>query len=129
MVSDEETGKLFNDLVTAEEHHKASLEGLFKAFTEKETGSEFPGSVIRMENSYDIMEGGMRISEALKWAEGKGSAEILELAMSLETNSYDLYIKMRQRMAEDKAQQVFDRIATEEKNHLERMSELFERKI
>jgi sulfur-carrier protein adenylyltransferase/sulfurtransferase len=129
LVSDKETGKLFHDLVTAEEHHKASLTDLYRTLTGKEPGSGFPGSVVQIENSDDVMEGGMGIREALKWAEGKGSAAILELSMSLETNSYDLYIKMRNRMEDEKSQQVFDRIAGEEKNHLEKLSELFESKI
>ena len=129
LISDEETGNLFRDLVTAEEHHKSSLDNLYQAFTGKGPGSEFPGSVIQIEGSGDMMEGGMRISEALKWAEGKSPEAILELAMSLETNSYDLYIKMRRRMKDDNSQQVFDRIAGEEKNHLERLAELFEEKI
>jgi sulfur-carrier protein adenylyltransferase/sulfurtransferase len=129
MVADNETGKLFLDLVSAEEHHKRSLTDLYQVFTGKMPGDEFPGAVIQIENSGDVMEGGMRISEALKWAEGKRTEAILELAMSLETNSYDLYIKMRHRMKDERAQQVFDHIAGEEKNHLERLGALLEKKI
>ena len=75
------------------------------------------------------MEGGMRVSEALKWLKGKNSETIFELAMALETNSYDLYIKMRRQMKDEMSQQVFDQLSKEEKRHLEMLAALFDRKL
>lgn len=129
LVADEETKKLFRDLTTAEEHHKASLVNLYKTFAGKEPGQDFPGSIIPAEATDDIMEGGMSMSEALKWVKGKNSEAIFELAMSLETNSYDLYIKMSRQMKDAKSREVFDQLSKEEKIHLERLAELFERKF
>ena len=126
LVADEETKKLFRDLTTAEEHHKASLINLYKTFNVEEPGKGFPGSI---EATGDTMEGGMRVSEALQWVKGKNPAVIFELAMALETNAYDLYIKMRRQMKDDKSLTVFDQLAAEEKKHLELLAALFERKV
>jgi len=127
LVADEETKKLFRDLATAEEHHKTSLVNLYKTFAGEEPGQEFPGSVIPAEAIGDVMEGGMRASEALKWVKGKNSEAIFELSMALETNSYDLYIKMRRQMKDEMSRQVFDQLSKEEKKHLELLAALFER--
>jgi rubrerythrin len=129
LVADEDTKKLFLDLTTAEEHHKASLVNLYKMFAGEEPGQGFPGSIIPAEAAGDIMEGGMRVSEALKWAKGKNPEAIFELAMALETNAYDLYIKMRRQMKDAKPREVFDQLSKEEKKHLELLAALFERKV
>jgi rubrerythrin len=129
LAADEETKKLFRDLATAEEHHKVSLVSLYKTFVGEEPGQGFPGSIVPAEATGDIMEGGMRVSEALKWVRGKNPEAIFELAMALETNSYDLYIKMRRKLKDEASQQVFDHLSKEEKKHLELLAALFERKV
>ena len=75
------------------------------------------------------MEGGMSVSEALKWSEGKELKDILELSISLESNSYDLYLKMEQRAEDRNAKQVFKTLSEEEKNHLERLTSLFNTRL
>jgi len=47
LVADEEAKKLFLQLTVAEEHHKASLVDLYKAFSGSEPGSGFPGRLSR----------------------------------------------------------------------------------
>jgi rubrerythrin len=129
LMADEETKKLFSDLATAEEHHKASLVNLYKTFAGEKPTQDFPGSIVPADASGDFMEGGMRVSEALRWVKDKNSEAIFELAMALETNSYDLYIKMRRQMKDDKSRQVFDQLSIEEKKHLELLAALFEKKF
>ncbi len=129
LVADEETKKLFSELATAEEHHKSSLVNLYKTFTGEKPTSDFPESIIPGAAAGDTMEGGMSVSGALKWVRDKNPEAIFELAMALETNSYDLYIKMRRQMKDTESQKVFDRLSKEERRHLELLAELFERKI
>jgi rubrerythrin len=129
LVDDEETKKLFSELTTAEEHHKASLVNLYKMLTGEEPTGDFPRSLIPAEATGDIMEGGMHVSEALKWVRSKNPETILELAMALETNSYDLYIKMMRQMKDPESREVFALLSKEERRHLELLAELFERKI
>ena len=119
LVDDEETKKLFTELATAEEHHKASLVALYKTSTGEEPTRDFPASIIPAETTGDIMEGGMSVSEALKWVKGKTPELIFELAMALETNSYDLYIKMIRQMKDPESREVFAMLSKEERRHLE----------
>ena len=129
LVADEETKKLFRELVTAEEHHKASLVNLYKTFTGEAPAQDFPGSIIPAEATGDIMEGGMSVSQALNWVKDKNPEAIFELAMALESNSYDLYIKMRRQMKDAGSREVFERLSKEERRHLGLLAELFERKV
>jgi rubrerythrin len=49
--------------------------------------------------------------------------------MALETDSYDLYIKMGRRVEGAEAKKVFGRLVEEEKEHLARMAALLDRKL
>jgi rubrerythrin len=129
MVADSEAQRLFTDLTAAEEHHKEALAGLYRDVSGAQPGPGFPRSVINGGVDEDRMEGGVNVSAALAWAKGKGARELLELSMALETDSYDLYIKMRRRVSGDKAQRVFDVLIREEKEHLARMAGLLDREL
>ncbi len=75
------------------------------------------------------MEGGMLVGEALQWAKGKRTTDILELSLALETSAYDLYLKMERQMKDQRSAQVFNLLSGEEKQHLERLSSLLEKRI
>ena len=126
LLGDNERGKIFLDLTAAEEHHKEALLHLYTALSGKEPDSSFPRSLLGVKSDEDVMEGGMRIRDALRWIEGKDPMRMLELSMSIETNSYDLYLKMHQRMQDEKAKEVFSRLAQEEKQHLAKLTASFE---
>ncbi|MBU1209465.1 MAG: hypothetical protein KKH04_21520 [Proteobacteria bacterium] len=74
------------------------------------------------------MEGGVPLTEALAWVKGQDLKEILELAISLEINSEDLYLKMERKVEDREAKQVFKVLSVQEKHHLERLVRLFEKK-
>lgn len=127
MVADSEAARLFTDLTAAEEHHKSTLLGLYRDIAHMEPDHDFPRSVIAADE--DRMEGGVKMSEALEWATGKDSRELLELSMALEADSYDLYIKMGRRVSGEKEKQVFGRLVEEERGHLNRMAALLDRTL
>ena len=129
MIQGQEAKALFQDLRNEEENHKTSLYKLHVELLDGTPIPGFPGNVIHGEPADDVMEGGMSVSEALKWSEGKESKEILELSMSLESNSYDLYLKMERKMEDHKAKQVFKTLSKEEKKHLEQLTSLFEKRF
>lgn len=129
MLKDDEASDLYGQLSEAEEHHKAALLHLYNEIPDKTPGLKFPWALISDGREEDVMEGGMRVSEALQWAKGKKMTDILELSLSLETNAYDLYLNMERRMEEKRAAQVFRVLSGEEKQHLERLSLLLEKKI
>jgi len=127
-MKDQEAKNLFRDLTAAEEHHQASLLKLYQNLSGLTSESGFPGSVVSPEREGDVMEGGIRVNEAIEWAKGKGVAEILEFSLSSEANSYDLYVKMEHQMKDQRSAQVFHLLSGEEKQHLERLSALFEKR-
>lgn len=115
---DGRVSRLFHDLVDAEQHHKTSLEGLFRELTGR--APEFPAGGLAPDGPR--MEGAVKVNEALAWAEGKEGRAVLELSMELEADSYDLYIKMGRHAAGDKGKKVFELLIREEKEHLARMA-------
>jgi rubrerythrin len=102
---------------------------MFEEISGKAPAPEFPDTVISKEPRGDVMEGGMLVSEALQWSKGKNLRDILELSMALESNSYDLYLKMEQRAEDRNAKQVFKALSEEEKKHLEQLTSLFNRRL
>jgi len=128
-LTDRETKELYHELAKAEEHHQASLLKLHGELSGKAPDPGFAGSVIPSGKEGDLMEGGMRVSEALKWAKGKAMTDILELSISLETHAYDLYLKMERQAIDQRSAQVFDLLSREEKEHLERLSSLIEKRM
>ena len=87
---------------------------------------QFPADPSGKTMEQDVMEGGLRLSETLAWARGKSGRELLELAMSLETDSYDLYIKMGKIITDSGAHKVFGLLIEEERHHLKRMSSMMD---
>jgi rubrerythrin len=128
-MKDEEAKNLFKDLTAAEEHHQTFLLKLYQGLSGLASDSGFPRSILSPEKEGDVMEGGIRVSEALRWSEGKSVTEILEFSLSSETNAYDLYVKMEHQLMDQRSAQVFHQLSGEEKQHLERLSALFEKRI
>jgi rubrerythrin len=129
MTEDQEARGLFQNLKRSEENHKTTLWKMFEEVSGKPNTSEFPEKVISREPKGDVMEGGMLVSEALTWSKGKPLKDILELTMSLETNSYDLYLKMERKVPAHNVKQVFKTLSEEEKKHLEQLTSIFNRKL
>jgi sulfur-carrier protein adenylyltransferase/sulfurtransferase len=125
MLEEQEAKGLFQNLKRSEENHKATLWKMYEEISGKAPTHEFPDNVISKEPRGDVMEGGILVSEALEWSKGKTLRDILELSMSLETNSYDLYLKMERKVEGRNPKQVFKTLSEEEKEHLQRLTSLF----
>jgi len=128
-LDDQEAKGLFQNLKRSEENHKTTLWKLFEEISGKPPAHEFPDKVIPAEPRGDVMEGGMLVSDALKWSKAKTLKDILELCISLETNSYDLYLKMERKVESRNAKQVFKTLSEEEKTHLDRLTSLFNKRL
>lgn len=118
-----DAGTLFQSLAADEAHHKQSLRSLYGAMTGKE------GDPLSPEEAavYDKMEGGLSLTKVLEWADGKPPVDVLEFAVAMEVNSNDLYLKVGQRVQDEKSKSVLFRLAKEEKLHLDRLTEAFVR--
>jgi rubrerythrin len=127
MLDDSEAVKLFQNLTIAEEHHKASLVNAYNELTENSNAEDNYSAFFEAGAESNIMEGGIHVSEALKWVRSKSLRDTLELAISLEANAYDLYIKMERRMQDSNSKRVFSILTDEEKKHLEQMTALLEK--
>lgn len=112
--------ELFLSLVEAEEHHKKNLETAHKEL------SDLPVGRFYQEQGLRILEGGIEMEEALKWAEGKPARRILNLAIGLEANAYDRYLKMVEKATDEDTRNVFETVAKEEKGHLKGLALLMD---
>jgi rubrerythrin len=128
-IQDGEAVSLFQGLVSAEEHHKTTLLQLYRKIAEGEYKLKTPESLLSDKSAGEIMEGGMRVDEALAWTGGKNIADILDLSIALESNAFDLYIKMERATGDDHSKQVFHTLSEEERQHLNRMTSLIEKKV
>jgi rubrerythrin len=127
LTKEKEVGDFFRQLAADEEKHQTALLRLYQKVSGRAADAGFPGSVISVDPGEEFMEGGMKVKEALAWMEGKPLKEIVELALSLEVNASDLYIKMERRMEDPQAREAFQVLSNQEKKHLERLAEIFEK--
>lgn len=118
-----EYGALFRSLVLAEERHKGTLRELYVLSSGRNTDPAPPEGM----GAGGFLEGGIPFGEALTWARGKPMQEILELAIAMEANALDRYIKMGRAVLDERSRMVFLALAREEQAHLERMASFLNR--
>ena len=126
---DREAQDLFKWLVTEEERHKASLLQLNRKLSGMTPDQVFQGSAISSEEGGDVMEGGMSVHDVLMWAREKTLIDVLDLSLSLETHTYDLFLKMGRQVEDQNSEEIFQVLAKETKEHLERLSSFLEKRI
>lgn len=120
---DSRLNELLSTLIDIEEKHKKMLEGLFskvesagknfKALEEKDSGST-------------IMEGGFDIKNFMKENAAflDSAKNVIELAMTLETQSLDLYLRFAEKSGHQETKDVLFKVAEEEKGHLKSLGNL-----
>jgi rubrerythrin len=128
-MDDADARQLFEELTRAEEGHKLALIRLFTEVTGSKPDDLFPQSVLSADMTDDVMEGGIFLEKAWKWAQGKDVQAIIEFSITLETNAYDLYIKMARAHENDQSQKIFDMLALDEQKHLAKLAALLEEKL
>jgi rubrerythrin len=122
-LKEEEAASIFRAMGQAEERHKETLRELHSRVTGK-SGNPAPPEAME---SGGFLEGGAPLEETLEWAKGKTLEEILELAIAMEANALDRYVKMGRAVADERSREVFLALSREEKKHLERMTALLDR--
>jgi rubrerythrin len=126
---DNETRQMFNWLVSAEMNHEKHLLDTYETLTGTKPNFERLRTKFGHNLNGSVMEGGVPVKEALEWAKDKGVSESLELAMAMEVNAFDLYIKMSRAIEDEKARQIFEKLSEEEQVHLEKLADLLDKKI
>lgn len=110
---------------TMDEEHKEVIFELYRRYQKDVT------SVAELEGQYlpKAMEGGLTTDEFL--AANQGSLEtvgdVLNLAMMLEAQAMDLYLRYSRRCEDPMTQKVLHQLADEEKGHLAMLGQLQDR--
>ena len=122
LTSDAEGKSIFTTIAEAEAKHKTNI---LQAYT-LVTGESVSEDIFDREPLKGVMEGGVRIEDAIGHIKKQGKAllDMLEIAMQVETNSLDLYIKMFRKIADKSAKDIFGSLIEEEKLHLSRLGKL-----
>ncbi len=126
LLQDREAASIFRELVQAEEHHKATLVALYEGLVGKPAKADFPRGLLAAEPTEQLMEGGVSVSKALGWIRGRPIHDILELAISIETNAYDRYLLLRRELENENSRRVFEILSNEERRHLKKLCQLLE---
>lgn len=122
-LKEEKAASIFRSMGRAEERHKETLRELHARVSGKDGDPAHPEGM----EAGGFLEGGAPLEETIEWAKGKTLEEILELAIAMEANSMDRYIKMGRAVADERSREVFLTLYREEQKHLERMTSLLDR--
>ncbi len=127
MIDDQEVIGILTKLAVIEENHKQRLFNLYLTFKpDVADKAAFEAGIVS-----DIMEGGFTTKEfleqnrpAMQTVEG-----VLNVAMMLETQALDLYLRYSQKIKDENCRTVLNDIAQEEKAHLAGLGRLMEKHI
>lgn len=122
---DPELKGLLLNLAQIEEQHQRRLFDFYAASTPEDLAT-FEAATVPQ-----ILEGGFDIQEFMAKNESylQRVPQVLDLAMMLETQALDLYLRFAEKSAHAAAREVLLRLATEEKAHLARLGRLLEEKL
>jgi len=114
---------LFNQLAAIEDLHK---DRLFKEFSRISGSSDREAFEANVQKH--MIEGGMTTEEYLArfGTDLEHIDEVIGMAMSIEGQALDLYSRAAQRATEGDNKKLLEKIAAEEKTHLERLGELMD---
>ena len=124
MIEDEDVAGLLRKLARIEENHKQKLLDLYETLNTSGRGKEaFEGEV-----TSEMMEGGFTTKEFLEENRPlmETTADTLSLAMMLETQALDLYLRYSQKAEDKESRRVLYRIAEDEKAHLAALGDMME---
>ena len=123
-VKNSDARKLFQKLSEIEvKHQKRILEEYCKITEESITREEFEKSV-----AVKALEGGLTTEEYanLFHPDWESVTDIIEVAMSIEAQALDLYLRASDRSGNSQSQKVLKQIADEERTHLAQLGKLIE---
>ena len=125
-MDDSEVIGVLSKLVGVEEKHKQRLFDLYLALDPTIAHREaFEADIVS-----EVMEGGFTTQEFLEQNRDsvKTAPDVLNMAMMLETQALDLYMRYSEKAEDEKSKTVLYDIAEEEKAHLAALGRLMEEK-
>lgn len=114
---------IFTQLASIEDLHKDRLFAEYTRITGLDDLEEFQADLQEL-----MLEGGLTTEEYLQrfGTDLENLDEIIAMAMSIEGQALDLYSRAAQRTPDGDNQKILEKIAVEEKAHLERLGELMD---
>lgn len=124
--TDRDLADLLTSLVKAEESHKKTLLGLIPEKDRAAFQQQIGGP-----DDIHVMEGGIDLNEFMERNEPylRSVSGYLELAMMIETQALDLYLRMAAASKQQETREVLVRVSEEEKAHLAALGNLLEQKL
>ena len=124
---DQEVREVFGKLASIEEKHKRTILELSARVESAGTGRD----TNEADRDRLILEGGFDMAEFIEQNEPnmKTVPDVIELAMMLETQALDLYLRFAHKSVNVETKEVLFKIAQEEKTHLAALGVLLEEKI
>lgn len=115
--------KLFRKLADIEDIHKEKLFDEYERLTGNDDLTAFEANI-----KAEALEGGMTTTEYLERFDPDFDKpeEVISLAMSIEAQALDLYTRAGRNAEDESNQAMLERIATEEKYHLEQLGLLLD---
>lgn len=119
---DNEAADMFLKLSGYEAKHKDKIFELYSSLASTPRDRESLEDHI----ASDIMEGGWTIESFMDEHEGHFAdiAQVLDLALTIEIQALDLYLRFTQKSVDENSVEIIHRIAAEEKMHLARLERL-----
>jgi len=124
---DQEMQGLFAQLVRVEQQHQQRLLDQYRQLAPAGETAALPAAL----PPGNTLEGGFKVQEFLEKNESYLDTvpHVLDLAMMLETQALDLYLRLARRCSQTSTREVLRRIADEEKAHLASLGRLLEAKL
>lgn len=123
---DQELGELFADLAAYEELHKKRIMAICRelGLTDQDISHKAEESIA------EVIEGGFDKDQLITQNEPylKTPADVLNIAMMIETQALDIFLRLADEVASAVARQFLINIADEEEKHLATLAQLIEKK-
>jgi rubrerythrin len=126
MMDDPEVISVLTKLAKIEQHHKQRLFDLYVTINQAVTDKDaFEAEIVS-----EVMEGGFTTEEFMEQNRDslKTVPDVLNMAMMLESQAMDLYMRYSEKARDQKSKTVLYDIAEEEKAHLKALGHLMEQK-
>lgn len=117
--------ELLERLGSIEANHMRTLEALYREVAPAGAGEE----ALRKDVSYERIEGGFRVDAFLEENARAFTSPVdcLQLALMLEAQALDLYLRFTEKMSDETARGVLFKTAEEEKGHLAVIGRMLDR--
>ncbi|MCB2191535.1 MAG: sulfurtransferase [Deltaproteobacteria bacterium] len=121
----EELSELYQRLAGYEDRH---MQRLGRAWEEL-TPEQRRGVELEPQGEVSIMEGGVKVEDFVAQHQDASAdqSQAVMMAMGLETQALDLYLRLAQRMRQPQSRELLDTLGQEEKSHLKALGDILER--